>query len=562
MEKRMRIALAQINSVVGDLEGNVNKIVHFVKKAQKFKADIVTFPELAICGYPPEDLLLKEHFVKDNLKALNSLVRKISNIAVIVGFVDRDKKGYLYNAAAVISKGKIKGIYHKVKLPNYGVFDEKRYFQPGKEFPLFELNQVVFGINICEDIWELKGVAKLQADEGAQVIINISASPYYAGKENLKKKILTKQAKETRTYLCYNNLVGGQDELVFDGGSVVFDFAGKEIIRGKQFEEDLIIADLPIKKITNKIRGKKCIKISIPENIKKPVLPESKVKKSKQINKIYSALVLGTQDYIRKNGFQKVVVGLSGGIDSALTAVIARDAIGKENVIGISMPSRYSLMETQKDARILAKNLGIRFITISIEDIFKVYLRVLEKEFLGLKNDVTEENLQARIRGNILMAFSNKFNWLVLTTGNKSETSVGYCTLYGDMAGGFAVIKDVPKIMVYRLAEFVNEKENESLIPESILVREPSAELRENQKDRDSLPPYTILDKIIKGYVEEDKSSKKITTNKISIGTVRKIIRMVDKNEYKRRQSSPGIKITSKAFGKDRRFPITNKYKE
>ncbi len=558
----MRIALAQINSVVGDLEGNVNKIVHFVKKAQKFKADIVTFPELAICGYPPEDLLLKEHFVKDNLKALNSLVRKISNIAVIVGFVDRDKKGYLYNAAAVISKGKIKGIYHKVKLPNYGVFDEKRYFQPGKEFPLFELNQVVFGINICEDIWELKGVAKLQADEGAQVIINISASPYYAGKENLKKKILTKQAKETRTYLCYNNLVGGQDELVFDGGSVVFDFAGKEIIRGKQFEEDLIIADLPIKKITNKIRGKKCIKISIPENIKKPVLPESKVKKSKQINKIYSALVLGTQDYIRKNGFQKVVVGLSGGIDSALTAVIARDAIGKENVIGISMPSRYSLMETQKDARILAKNLGIRFITISIEDIFKVYLRVLEKEFLGLKNDVTEENLQARIRGNILMAFSNKFNWLVLTTGNKSETSVGYCTLYGDMAGGFAVIKDVPKIMVYRLAEFVNEKENESLIPESILVREPSAELRENQKDRDSLPPYTILDKIIKGYVEEDKSSKKITTNKISIGTVRKIIRMVDKNEYKRRQSSPGIKITSKAFGKDRRFPITNKYKE
>ena len=558
----MRIALAQINSVVGDLEGNVNKIVHFVKKAQKFKADIVTFPELAICGYPPEDLLLKEHFVKDNLKALNSLVRKVSNIAVIVGFVDRDKKGYLYNAAAVISKGKIKGIYHKVKLPNYGVFDEKRYFQPGKEFPLFELNQVVFGINICEDIWELKGVAKLQADEGAQVIINISASPYYAGKENLKKKILTKQAKETRTYLCYNNLVGGQDELVFDGGSVVFDFAGKEIIRGKQFEEDLIIADLPIKKITNKIRGKKCIKISIPENIKKPVLPESKVKKSKQINKIYSALVLGTQDYIRKNGFQKVVVGLSGGIDSALTAVIARDAIGKENVIGISMPSRYSLMETQKDARILAKNLGIRFITISIEDIFKVYLRVLEKEFLGLKNDVTEENLQARIRGNILMAFSNKFNWLVLTTGNKSETSVGYCTLYGDMAGGFAVIKDVPKIMVYRLAEFVNEKENESLIPESILVREPSAELRENQKDRDSLPPYTILDKIIKGYVEEDKSSKKITTNKISIGTVRKIIRMVDKNEYKRRQSSPGIKITSKAFGKDRRFPITNKYKE
>ena len=495
----MRIALAQINSVVGDLEGNVNKIVHFVKKAQKFKADIVTFPELAICGYPPEDLLLKEHFVKDNLKALNSLVRKISNIAVIVGFVDRDKKGYLYNAAAVISKGKIKGIYHKVKLPNYGVFDEKRYFQPGKEFPLFELNQVVFGINICEDIWELKGVAKLQADEGAQVIINISASPYYAGKENLKKKILTKQAKETRTYLCYNNLVGGQDELVFDGGSVVFDFAGKEIIRGKQFEEDLIIADLPIKKITNKIRGKKCIKISIPENIKKPVLPESKVKKSKQINKIYSALVLGTQDYIRKNGFQKVVVGLSGGIDSALTAVIARDAIGKENVIGISMPSRYSLMETQKDARILAKNLGIRFITISIEDIFKVYLRVLEKEFLGLKNDVTEENLQARIRGNILMAFSNKFNWLVLTTGNKSETSVGYCTLYGDMAGGFAVIKDVPKIMVYRLAEFVNEKENESLIPESILVREPSAELRENQKDRDSLPPYTILDKIING---------------------------------------------------------------
>ncbi|MCK4533801.1 NAD+ synthase, partial [bacterium] len=471
---------------VGDFKGNSSKIGRFIKQAQKLKADIITFPELAICGYPPEDLLLKKHFVEDNLKVLNSLARKISDIAVIVGFVDRDKKGHLYNAAAVISKGKIKGVYHKVKLPNYGVFDEKRYFQPGKEFPLFELNQIVFGVNICEDIWESKGVAKLQADEGAQVIVNISASPYYVGKESLRKKILIKQAKETKTYLCYNNLVGGQDELVFDGDSVIFDFTGKEIIRGKQFEEDLIVADLPVKKTAKKIKGKNCIKISVPEKSKKPVLQQRKVKKSKEINKIYSALVLGTHDYIRKNGFQKVVVGLSGGIDSALTAVIAGDAIGNENVVCISMPSRYSSAETQKDARVLAKNLGIRLITISIEKIFNVYLGTLKKEFSGLKNDVTEENLQARIRANILMAFSNKFNWLVLTTGNKSETSVGYCTLYGDMAGGFAVIKDIPKTMVYRLAEFVNEKENEILIPKSILVREPSAELRENQKDRDS----------------------------------------------------------------------------
>ncbi len=558
----MRIALAQINTVVGDFKGNSSKIGRFIKQAQKLKADIITFPELAICGYPPEDLLLKEHFVKDNLKSLNSLVKKVSSIVVVVGFVDRDKKGHLYNAAAIISKGKIKGICHKTRLPNYGVFDERRYFKPGKKSPLFVINQIVFGVNICEDIWEPGGVAGLQADKGAQLIINISASPYYAGKESLRKKILIRQAKGTGAYLCYNNLVGGQDELVFDGDSVIFDFAGKEIIRGKQFEEDLIVADLPVKKTADKIKGKNYIKISVPENSKKPVLQQRKVKKLKEINKIYSALVLGTRDYIRKNGFQKVVVGLSGGIDSALTAVIAGDAIGKENVVGISMPSPYSSAETQKDARILAKNLGIRLITISIEKIFNVYLGALQKEFSGLKNDVTEENLQARIRANILMAFSNKFNWLVLTTGNKSETSVGYCTLYGDMAGGFAVIKDVPKMMVYRLAEFANEKENEIVIPESILVREPSAELRENQKDRDSLPPYTILDEIIKGYVEEDKSSQKITTNKISIGTARKIIRMIDKNEYKRRQSSPGIKITSKAFGKDRRFPITNRYKE
>jgi len=566
MEEILRIALAQINVTVGDLKGNVEKILDFTMQAQRLKADIITFPELAICGYPPEDLLLKKYFVTDNIKALHSLVERISDIVVIVGFVDRDKEGNLYNAAGLIHKGKLKGIAHKIELPNYGVFDEKRYFQPGNRPFVFTLGKAVLGVNICEDIWIKGGVAKYQGDQGARLFINISASPYHSGKVILREKMLKERVKETNAYICYNNLVGGQDELVFDGMSMILDAKGKKIVTAKQFEEDLVFADIPItgkNKSKARVGCKYYIKLDNFKATEKPDLPKRYCKKLDRISEIYNALVLGTRDYVRKNGFKKAVIGLSGGIDSCLTAVIARDAIGKENVIGISMPSRYSSPETQSDVKVLADNLGIRLITVPIDSIFSMYLLVLEKEFLGLARDVTEENLQARIRGNILMAFSNKFGWLVLTTGNKSETSVGYCTLYGDMAGGFAVIKDVLKVLVYRLARFRNEKEDRRLIPDSVFKREPSAELKMNQKDRDILPPYPVLDAILKEYVEKDVGFEQIVSStKFNSEVVKDVIQKVDKNEYKRRQAPPGVKITPKAFGKDRRLPIVNKYKE
>ncbi len=509
---------------------------------------------------------MKPHFVKDNLTALGSLVEKIFDIIAVVGFVDMDQKGNLYNAAGIIHNGKLKGIYHKIELPNYGVFDERRYFQPGANPSIYVLGRSVFGVNICEDIWKSKGVAKLQADQGARLIINISASPYHAGKGELRKKILMERAKETKVYICYNNLVGGQDELVFDGGSLILDPKGEEKAAGKQFEEDLITVDLSIRtmsKLKTKVRYKNRIILGELKDTKKPGLPKREDKKLSRINEIYNALVLGTRDYVRKDGFEKALIGLSGGIDSSLTALVVCDAVGKENVIGISMPSRYSSQGTQSDAKILADNLEIRLIMIPIDSIFNMYLMTLEKEFLGLHRDVTEKNLQARIRGNILMALSNKFGWLVLTTGNKSETSVGYCTLYGDMAGGFAVIKDVPKTLVYELARFRNEKENRCLIPESIFIREPSAELKFDQKDRNSLPPYSVLDTILKEYVEEDSGFEEIlSSTKFNPEIVKDVIQKVDRNEYKRQQAPPGIRITPKAFGKDRRLPITNGYRE
>lgn len=563
MEKILRIALAQINPTVGDLEANTAKIADFIKQAQKLKTDIITFPELAICGYPPEDLLLKEHFVKDNLRVLYLLIKKTFGIVAVVGFVDKDRNGNLYNAAGIICNGKLKGTYRKIELPNYGIFDEKRYFQQGKSLPIFELGGIKFAVNICEDIWRAKGVAKFQADKGAKVIINISASPYHMGKVKLRENMLIERAKETRAYICYSNLVGGQDELAFDGASVVLDPEGKKIAEAKQFEEDLVIVDLPVKaKSKSRLRDKKFIRLCELKRVSKPALPKRKYKKLNKINEVYNALVLGTRDYVRKNGFEKAVVGLSGGIDSSLTAIIVCDAIGSENVVGISMPSRYSSQETQADAKVLANNLGIKFIVVPIDSIFSVYLATLDKKFAGLERDVTEENIQARIRGNILMAFSNKFGWLVLTTGNKSETSVGYCTLYGDMAGGFAVIKDVPKTLVYELARFRSEKDKKERIPKSVFERAPSAELKANQKDRDTLPTYSVLDSILKAYVEEDKSFEDITVKKINSEVVKNVIQMVDRNEYKRRQAPPGIKITPKAFGKDRRLPITNRYKE
>lgn len=527
----LRVGLAQVNSCVGDLEGNKEKIIQFIRKAKEGLCDIVVFPELAITGYPPEDLLLKKHFISDNLTALNAIVKQTFGIMAIVGFVDREK-GKIFNAAAIINNGKLKGVYHKKKLPNYSIFDEKRYFEPGLKKPLFRLGKIIFGVNICEDIWQENGVHAEQKKSGAGILINISASPYYMDKINLRKRMLKIRARDLGSFVCYCNLVGGQDELVFDGGSFIFEPKGKLVAFGKQFSEDLVIADLGFRKIT-------------------------KTKQMPRLEEVYSALVLGVKDYITKNGFKKVVIGLSGGIDSALVATIAVDALGRENVIGVSMPSKYTSLVTKTDAQNLAHNLGIQFLTIPIDEVFNIYLSNLQKEFSQGPTDITEENLQARIRGNILMALSNKFGWLVLTTGNKSETSVGYCTLYGDMAGGFAVIKDVFKTLVYELAKFRNEKDK--TIPESIFTRPPSAELRENQTDQDSLPPYEILDGILKAYIEEDKSIEDIA-RKFDPEIVKKVIKMVDTNEYKRRQAPPGVKITPKAFGKDRRLPITNKY--
>ena len=558
----MRIAIAQINTTVGDLTGNCKKILDSVAQAKKSDAQIVVFPEMTICGYPPEDLLLKEHFVQDNLKALRSLTRKIKEVTAIVGFVDTDKKKNLYNAAAVISNGQIKGVCHKKDLPNYGVFDEKRYFTEGQGCRLFRQGEVSVGLNICEDLWNKEGSYKEQVRSGANLIINISGSPYDVGKFEQRKKLLIKRAKTNKVCVCYANLVGGQDELVFDGGSLVVDYKGSIVASGKQFEEDLIITDMelmPVKKFVGGKGLKALAAIKQKKEIKalKPHLS----KQFSQIERVYMALILGTRDYVHKNGFQKVAVGLSGGIDSSLVATIACKALGKDNVIGVSMPSQFSSQETQRDAKKLAGNLGIRFIEVPISGIFEKYREELQREFTGLPFGIAEENIQARVRGNILMAFSNKFGWMVLTTGNKSEVAVGYCTLYGDASGGFAVINDVPKTLVYKLAKFINAEEG-SVIPESIISRAPSAELRENQKDQDSLPPYNDLDRILKAYVEEHRSFAKTGLLSKDKGMIKKIINMVDRSEYKRRQSPPGIKITPRAFGKDWRLPITNRYRE
>ncbi len=578
----MRIALAQINPTVGDLEGNAQRIADYIEQARRYRADIVVFPELALTGYPPEDLLLKEHFVRDNLKSLELLRRETLGMTAIVGFVDMDKDKKIYNAAAVLRDGKIKGVYHKIDLPNYGVFDEKRYFTPGKTNFVFQYGSiraprqrrgapqtgVTMGITICEDVWKKDGPHQAQAKAGAKILINLSSSPYHAGKGKERGKMLIARARENKAFVCYVNLVGGQDELVFDGASVVINPAGKIVARGRQFEEDLVLADInvgaarqvnfgaapakDVKRIILSTGPVKKNRMPIRKNIHQPLNP---------VEEIYRALVLGTRDYIVKNGFKKIVIGLSGGIDSAITAVIACDAIGKDNVVGVSMPSRFTSEGTRTDARKLADNLGIEFKEISIEPLIKSYAGLLRESFASTRSDTTEENLQARIRGNILMAFSNKFGWLVLTTGNKSELATGYCTLYGDMAGGFAVIKDVPKTTVYQIARFRNDRDGKKPIPKSIFTRPPTAELKENQKDEDSLPPYAVLDPIITDYVELDKSFSDLS-KKSRPETVKKVVLLIDKSEYKRRQAPPGVKITPRAFGRDRRLPITNRYRE
>ncbi|MDO8662969.1 MAG: NAD+ synthase [Candidatus Omnitrophota bacterium] len=557
-QENLRIAMAQINCLVGDLQGNFEKICANIKKAESAAADIVVFPEMALTGYPPEDLLLKPKFITDNLEYLKKITKLVRDTVVIAGFVDR-KAGNIYNSLAVIYRGKIAGIYHKMRLPNYGVFDEERYFEAGENPSIFKLGKCLFGVSICEDIWHLDGPIKLQADLGAKLIFNSNASPYYAGKIKEREEIVKKQARLNNTAIVYTNLVGGQDELVFDGQSIVVDNKGRIITRAEAFKEDLLIVDLDIPVAQIK-RSKKIIALTDALPSKNRIgLPKKEIKPLEPIAEIYQALILGVKDYINKNGFKKVVIGLSGGIDSALVATLAVDAIGKDNVTGVFMPSRYSSAESETDARELAQNLGTKFSTIPIEQMYAAYLAELAPHFSGLEANIAEENLQARIRGNLLMALSNKFGWLVLTTGNKSEMSTGYATLYGDMAGGFAVIKDVPKTLVYKLAKYRNSLS--LVIPERVFSKEPTAELKPNQKDSDTLPVYEKLDPILKAYIEEDKDLGRIVSLGFDSKVVAQVLSMVDKSEYKRRQSPPGIKITPKSFGKDRRMPITNKYK-
>ncbi len=554
--QKVRIALAQINTTVGDLSSNAEKIISFARQAASKGADIVSFPELAVTGYPPEDLLFKKRFVGDNIKTLTHIASSIKDVVAVVGFADKTG-GEIFNAAAIIYKGEVLGVYHKAFLPNYGVFDEKRYFSAGKAFPVFGLGSTVFGVNICEDIWHLNGPAGMQAYKGAKLIININASPYHMGKGRLREDILKKQAKKHKVFISYTNLVGGQDELVFDGSSLILDDDGKVLARASSFKEDLLVCDVQIPE--SRRRPKKVFKISGQDV---PGLCSVSIRPHKQeAEEVYDALVLGLRDYIVKNGFKKVVLGLSGGIDSSLVACIAADGVGAENVVGLSMPSVFTSHESKEDAELLAKNLGIGFREIPIQGLFEEYINTLKSVFDQTKPDVTEENLQARIRGNIIMAFSNKFGYLAVNTGNKSEVSCGYCTLYGDMAGGFGVIKDVPKMLVYKLCEYRNKKSGRHVIPQRVFQKAPSAELRIGQKDSDTLPEYHLLDRILKFYIEEDKGASDIVRSVSDKDTVRRVIAMVDLNEYKRRQSAPGIKITPRAFGRDRRMPITNRYR-
>jgi len=591
----LRVALAQINVTVGDLEGNAEKIRMAMQQAHAAFAHIVCFPELALTGYPPEDLLLKPGFVAANLHKLEELIAlsaDLPGLTAVIGFVDRDDD--IYNAAAIVHGGRLAGTYHKHYLPNYGVFDENRYFQAGREAPIFLINGVHVGVNICEDIWYPIGPMTMQAYAGAEVILNINGSPYHAGKGVFREEMLATRAADNGVIVAYLNMVGGQDELVFDGDSMVFNEQGMLIARAKQFAEDMLIvdldtasvfrsrlhdprrrqerlqvnpADVPVISITPDPQPRRGGRdVSLPPSVPAPweiVLgaPQRIEPKMGRLQEIYSALVLGTGDYVRKTGFKQVLVGLSGGIDSSLTAVIAVDALGAENVIGISMPSGYSSEGSKTDAQELAENLGIQLLTIPIEETFRTSLKMLRPVLGEGDLGLAAENLQARIRGNILMTISNKLGPIVLTTGNKSEMATGYSTLYGDMAGGFAVLKDVLKTLVYELCVYRNTLGDKPVIPQSVIDKPPSAELRPNQKDVDSLPPYEELDPILQAYAEEDRTFEEMLAMGFERKTVERVIRLVDLSEYKRRQAPPGVKITPRAFGRDRRLPITNRYR-
>ena len=571
--KKMRFSLVQKNFTVGGIAENADKMISDINEVKNLYPDFVVFPELSLVGYPPEDLLLKHSFIDKNIEELNRVIKATNgvNFVVIVGFVD--KKDDIYNSAAVIQNGQLLGVYHKILLPNYGVFDEKRYFAAGI-IPLnVNYGGVKVGISICEDIWVPDGPATDEVSSGAMILLNISSSPYRLLKGLTREEMLKVRASDSRAAIVYVNSVGGQDELVFDGHSLVVDETGNAIGRGPDFEESILTVDIPIPTIVSanlhdprrRERKREITVQTVNAEAYKENRPDIETTNKVPLQleeEIFKALALGVKDYVKKNGFQKVLIGLSGGIDSSLVAVIATEALGAKNVVGVLMPSMYSSKSSVEDAQKLADNLGIKTYTIPIKNVFNSYLNALKKTFEKTNQDITEENLQARIRGNYLMALSNKFGWLVLTTGNKSEMSVGYATLYGDMAGGFAVIKDLYKTMVYKVARWYNSQKGKDVIPNNVLIKAPSAELKPDQVDQDSLPPYETLDGILDLYVEKDLSFKEIVEMGFNKETVKRTIRLVDKNEYKRRQAPPGIKITSRAFGRDRRLPITNHYKQ
>lgn len=530
----MKIAISQLNPKVGDLEGNYFKIISEIERGKKEGINLVIFPELVLTGYPPKDLLMKNSFICKNIEYLEKIVSRSRNISVILGFVDKIE-GSLYNAAAFVNNGVLQGVQHKLNLPNYDVFDEKRYFSLGKESKIFELMGMKIGINICEDIWTEEPTRNLK-EKGAELIINLSASPFHAKKYKLREELISKRAKENSIPIIYANLVGGQDDLIFDGRSYFFNGKGELLSKGKGFQEDFMV---------------------LPNLDSKPIQSLEN-----EVEEIHDALVLGIKDYVRKNKFDKVVIGFSGGIDSALTAALAVEALGKDNVLGVTMPSHFSSTGSVNHSLELAKNLGVECLTIPIKETYTSYLKSLEQHFEGTEFNVAEENIQARIRGNLLMALSNKHGYLVLATGNKSEFSMGYSTLYGDMSGGFSVLIDLFKTMVYKVSNNVNKRAGREVIPISIIEKEPSAELKEGQKDSDSLPPYEILDSILKAYVENDLGRDEIISKGFDVEIVNRVIKAVDRSEYKRQQAAIGPKITFKAYGSGRRMPITNGWKE
>jgi NAD+ synthase (glutamine-hydrolysing) len=568
----LRLALAQINTVVGDLDGNRERIVRRLHEARDAGADLVLFPELSVTGYPPEDLLFRPEFLRQARGSLDRIAAEATGIAALVGFpwLDRD----LYNGCAVCAGGEVKAIYRKRFLPNYGVFDEVRYFQPGRELLLLRSGDALVGPTVCEDIWQPGPPATELALAGAHVIANISASPFHVGKGLEREEMLITRARDNACWVALVNAVGGQDELIFDGHSVVIDEEGQVVARAPSFEEALLVVDIDASTAIarrlvdarrralareQEVPDPPVIDLGEPHSHPSPVTPLV-AEPLDDLEQMRRALELGLRDYVEKNGFREIVVGVSGGIDSALTLALAVEALGPEGVHAVSMPSRYSSEETRRDAKELAENLGSSFLELPIDPVFDGFQKTLGEVFRDLEHDITEENLQARIRGVLLMALSNKFGWLVVATGNKSELSVGYATLYGDMAGGFALLKDVFKTDVFRLARHLNERAGRELIPETIIDRPPSAELRDNQLDEDSLPPYSELDRVLEAYVEEDRSQEELRRDGFDPDVVDRAIGLIDRAEYKRRQAPPGVKLRPKAFGRDRRTPITNRW--